>query len=291
MEFWQSIAVTEMEHLVELAKFAEEVGFTGVTVADHLVKPREIRSPYPYTPDGQPFWSAEEPFPDPWVLIAAIARETTRLRFMPYVYVLPLRDPFNAAKAISTAAILSGDRVILGVGVGWMQEEFELAGQQFEARGQRTDEMIEVIARLISGEPVEYHGEFYDFEVVQMAPAPVRPVEVRIGGYSRPALRRAARNDGWLGLAHEPEEVEKIVAFIHEERRLLGREAAAFDFMIAHYSTRPDCGEYERYRDAGATSIHVPSWRYLGIENATLDEKRRGLEEFAERYIVPMAKE
>ncbi len=290
MEFWQSIAVTEMEQLVELTKVAEEVGFTGVTVADHLVKPREIRSPYPYTPDGQPFWSAEEPFPDPWVLIAAIARETTRLRFMPGVYVLPLRDPFNAAKAVSTAAVLSGDRVILGVGVGWMREEFELAGQQFEARGRRTDEMIEVLARLMSGECVEYHGEFCDFEPVQMAPAPARPVEVRIGGSSRPALRRAARHDGWLGLVHEPEEVEKIVAFIVEERRLLGRGGTPFDFMISHHSTRPDCGEYERYRDAGVTSIQVPAWRYLGIENTTLDEKRRGLEEFAERYIVPMAK-
>ena len=133
MEFWQSIAVMQVDHLVEVAKIAEEVGFAGVTVADHLVKPREIRSAYPYTPDGKPFWEADESFPEPWVSIAAIAAETTRLRFLPYVYVLPIRDPFSVAKAVSSAAVLSGDRVILGVGVGWMEEEFQLAGQAFAA--------------------------------------------------------------------------------------------------------------------------------------------------------------
>ena len=141
MEFWQSIAVTEVDHLIEVSKIAEEVGFAGIAVADHLVKPQEIRSAYPYSEDGIPFWDADEPFPDPWVLIAAVARETTRVRFMPYVYVLPMRDPFSVAKAVSSAAVLSGDRVVLGAGVGWMKEEFDLAGQAFEARGRRTDEM------------------------------------------------------------------------------------------------------------------------------------------------------
>lgn len=289
MEFWQSIAVMQVDHLVEVAKIAEEVGFAGVTVADHLVKPREIRSAYPYTPDGKPFWEADESFPEPWVSIAAIAAETTRLRFLPYVYVLPIRDPFSVAKAVSSAAVLSGDRVILGVGVGWMEEEFQLAGQAFEARGPRTDEMIEVIDKLMTGQPVEYHGAFYDFDPVQMVPVPDRRVEVRIGGTTPVAVRRAARHDGWLGLAHAPKELEAIVVSIGRERERTGRSGEPFDFMIAHYPTTPDCAEYERYREAGATSIHVPPWRYRGLADPALDEKRRSLEDFAERYIIPMA--
>lgn len=289
MEFWQSIAMTEIEHLVEVAKIAEEVGFAGVTVADHLVTPQEIRSRYPYAPDGKAVWDPAQSIPDAWVLIAALAAETTRLRFMPYVYVVPLRDPFSVAKVVSSAAVLSGDRVVLGAGVGWMKEEFDLTGQAFAARGRRTDEMIEILGELMSGEPVVHHGEFYDFEAVQMAPAPSRPVEVRIGGDSGPALRRAARHDGWLGVEHTPEELESIVARVNEERRALGREDRRFDFMVAHYPSNADAGEYERYRDAGATSVYVPPWWYRGFDSPTLDEKRRSLEEYAERYIVPLA--
>jgi len=288
MQFWQSLAVTEVDQLIQISKFAEEVGFTGVTVADHLVKPREIESPYPYAPDGKPFWEADDPFPDPWVLIAALARETRRLRFMPYVYVLPMRDPFTVAKLVSSAAVLSKDRVILGAGVGWMEEEFELTGRPFAERGRRTDEMILVIQELMSGRPVEHHGEFYDFDPVQMVPVPERPVEIRIGGTSRAALRRAARHDGWLGLVHAPTELEKIVAFLRDERARGDRAGDPFDVMIAHHPTTSDCSEYRSFRDAGATSVHVPPWRYRGIEASTLDEKLRSLEEFSERYIVPM---
>ena len=288
MQFWQSLAVTEMDQLIQISKFAEEVGFAGVTVADHLVKPRTIGSPYPYTPDGEPFWEADDPFPDPWVLIAALARETTRLRFMPYVYVLPMRDPFSVAKLVSSAAVLSKDRVILGAGVGWMEEEFRLTGRPFADRGRRTDEMIQIIRALLTGRPVERHGEFHDFDPVRMVPAPARPVEIRIGGTSRAALRRAARHDGWLGLVHTPTELDEIVSFLRGERERGDRSGDPFDVMIAHHPTTPDCGEYRRYRDAGATSVQVPPWRYRGIEASTLDEKRRSLEEFSERYIVPM---
>jgi len=229
MEFWQSVAQTEMDQLIEIAKFAEEFGFTGITVSDHLVKPREIRTHYPYTDDGRPFWAAEDPFPDPWVLIAAMAQETTRLRFMTYVFVLPMRDPFNVAKAVSTAAVLSNNRVVLGVGVGWMEEEFTLTGQAFQGRGRRTDEMIEIIAKLLSGEMVEHRGEFYDFPPVQMAPAPSRRVEVRVGGHTAASFRRAAHNDGWLGLNYPPAELEGIIQQIQEERIRKGVQNRPFD--------------------------------------------------------------
>ena len=287
MKFWQSVAQTEMDQLIEIAVFAEELGFAGITVSDHLVKPREIRTPYPYTDDGRPFWAADDPFPDPWVLIAAMAQETTRLRFMTYVFVLPVRDPFSVAKAVSTAAVLSNDRVVLGVGVGWMEEEFALTGQAFPGRGRRTDEMIEIIEGLLTGEMVEHHGEFYDFPPVQMAPTPSRRVEVRVGGHTAASFRRAARNDGWLGLNYPPAELEGIIHQLKEERIRAGAQDRSFDVMIAHYPSSPDAGEYEQYAQLGATSVNVPAWCYRREAAPTLDDKRRSMEQFAERYIVP----
>jgi probable F420-dependent oxidoreductase len=289
MEFWQSLALTEMDELIELARFAEEVGFSGITLSDHLATPREIATRYPYTEDGKPMWAPNDAFPDPWVSIAAMAQETTRIRFMPFVYVLPMRDPFSVAKLLSSAAVLSGDRVVLGAGTGWMEEEFALVDREFRRRGRRTDEMLEVIAKLLSGETVDHEGEFYCFEGVSMSPAPDRPIEVRIGGLNRVALRRAARHEGWLGLNHTFDEVAGIVAFLDAERARLGRSEGLFDVMIAHYPTDPAAGEYERYRDLGVDSVNVPPWRYRGLSSLPLDEKRRSLEDFAERYIVPLS--
>ena len=288
MEFWQSLALTEMDELIDLAQFAEGVGFTGITISEHLATPREIRTRYPYTDDGKPMWASNDDFPDPWVLIAAMAQETRRIRFMPFVYVLPMRDPFSVAKVVSSAAALSGERVVLGAGTGWMEEEFALVDREFSRRGRRTDEMIDVIGKLLSGRSVDHSGEFYAFEGLHMAPTPVKPIEVRIGGLNRLALRRAARHDGWLGLSHTPEEVREIVGFLDRERKSLSREKTPFDVMVAHYPTSNDVGEYEVYRDAGVNSVNVPPWRYRGMDSISLDEKRRSLEEFAERFIVPL---
>jgi probable F420-dependent oxidoreductase len=288
MEFWLCLAHVEVEQQVEVAKLAEEVGFAGVTVADHFATPLRLDSRYPYASEGRPFWPPDEPFLDPWVSISALAAESTRLRLMPYVYVVPMRDPFSVAKAVSSAAVLSDERVVLGAGVGWMREEFALTGQCFEDRGPRADEMLEIVAKLLSGKPVEHHGRFYDFAPVQMAPAPRRRVEVRIGGTSPAALRRAARHDGWLGLVHPPDELARIVASLRALREREGRAGEPFDVMVAHHPASGDRGDYERLRDAGATSIHVPPWRYRGVDAPSIDEKRRSLEDFAERYIVPL---
>ena len=289
MQFWQSLALTEMDELIELTKIAEEVGFAGITLSDHLATPQTIHTRYPYTDDGKPMWAPNDAFPDPWVLIASMAQETSQLRFMPFVYVLPMRDPFCVAKLIASAAALSQDRVVLGAGTGWMEEEFALVDRPFARRGRRTDEMLEVIAKLHSGDFVDHEGEFYRFEGVHMAPAPRRPVEVRIGGLNKIALRRAARHDGWLGLNHSPEELVEIIAFLETERRALGRADRPFDVMIAHYPSESDSGEYERYRDVGVHSVNVPPWRYRSPDVISFDEKRRSLEDFAERYIVPLA--
>ena len=127
MKFVTSLAFSDPTQLCDLARAADEAGWDGLVVSDHVVHPEKIATPYPYTKDGAPRWQAPAPWPDPWVAIGAMAAVTRRVRFLTGIYVLPMRNPFNVAKAVGTAAVLSGDRVTLGVGVGWMREEFAAA--------------------------------------------------------------------------------------------------------------------------------------------------------------------
>jgi probable F420-dependent oxidoreductase len=192
VKFVVAMAYCDPLHYCELARCTEDCGYEAMSVSDHVVVPETIRSPYPYTADGKPRFALTTPWPDPFVAIAAMAAVTTRLRFLTNVYVLPLRSPFVVAKAVSTAAVLSGDRVALGVGMGWMQDEFALLEQPWPRRGRRADEMIEVMRKLWTGDWVEHHGEFYDFERLRMSPAPAGRVPLYAGGTSEAALRRAA---------------------------------------------------------------------------------------------------
>ena len=157
MKFWQSVAFSEPEQLLEIAQGAEAAGFEGLLLSEHLFVPEEMAPKYPYAEDGIPDFTGDTPFPDPWSAISAMASVTTRLRFSTMIYVLPLRHPLEVAKAVSTAAVLSGNRVVLGAGAGWMREEYDTLGVPFESRGKRFDESIEVLRRVWSGQAVEHH--------------------------------------------------------------------------------------------------------------------------------------
>ena len=150
---------------------------------------------------------SQHPLPRDMVMYSVLAQHTTNLHFMPTIYIVPMRDPFTLAKSISTAAYFSDNRVILGLGVGWMAEEFALTGQSWTNRGKRTDEMLEVMAKLMAGGMVEYHGTYYDFPPMQMAPATTKPVPVWVGGHTDAALRRAARHDGWIGVNYDFDDI------------------------------------------------------------------------------------
>jgi probable F420-dependent oxidoreductase len=224
------------------------------------------------------------PYPDCWVVSAALAQVTQRLRFMTSVYVLPMRDPFTATKAITTAAVLSGERLMVGVGVGWMEEEFALTGQAFAGRGRRTDEMIEILRKLCSGEMEEHHGEFYDFGPVQMQPVPSRCPPVLIGGHSPVALRRAARADGWIGVNYDLPRAFEVLGELATARREAGRSNRPFEAAVS-LNVEPDRDECRRLEDAGATILFNPP---LGIPKAAatpLEEKLSVVARFAERLI------
>lgn len=286
MQFWQAIARTDVDQLVPVAQLAEGLGFEGVTMSDHIVRPRQIAKRYPYSATGEMATDETTPYLDPWVLVGALSRATTKLKFMSYVYIPALRDPFSVAKAISTAALVSNDRIFLGIGVGWMEEEFDLVERPFHARGKRTDELLEVVRKLVAGGMVEHHGEFYDFPEVEMAPAPKRCPPILVGGHSPVALRRAAASDGWLGVNYDVDAALTIMAELRNFRRKMGRADLPFDAAIA-LNAPPQTKDLDRLEAAGVTIIVNPPVLRPNGERSSLSEKSERLEAYAERYIRP----
>ena len=148
MKFYVSSAFLQAGEIIEIARAADDLGYEGMAIPDHVVNLETLATPYPYTEDGERRWPPFTDWLDPWVLVGALAQVTSRLKFVTTVYIPAMRDPYSAAKAIGTAACLSGGRVELGIGVGWCTEEFDLLGQSFAKRGRRTDEMLELMKKL-----------------------------------------------------------------------------------------------------------------------------------------------
>jgi probable F420-dependent oxidoreductase len=288
MRFVFSLAFEDPLHYTDVARFADECGWDGIVVSDHVVHPQRIDSPYPYTADASPRWEAPAPWPDPFVAIGAMAAVTERIRFYTGIYVLPMRNPFLCAKAIGTAAVLSRGRVELGIGVGWMKEEFELLGQSFAARGKRADEMVEVMRKLWAGGMVEHHGEFYDFDPLQMSPAVDDPIPILAGGLTEPALRRAARFDGWVSDLHSTEELAEIVATLRAYRAESGRGGEPLTVMAA-CTDAFDVAGYRRLEEVGVTHLQTKPWVLYGLAGTTLEEKQEGLRRFAQDVIERMS--
>jgi probable F420-dependent oxidoreductase len=234
MKFWLIAPWLAAEEMIELARTAEELGFEGIMGADHGAVPRSMSNGYLYSEDGTAPISPDMPYPEVWTTSTAMAMVTSRLKLSTAVYVLPLRQPIEVAKATGTVARISNNRLILGAGAGWMKEEFDAYGVDFSSRGRRMDETIEVLRKLWGGGFVEHHGEFFDFEELALEPAPEQPVPIYIGGDSRVALRRAARvGQGWIGAGNTIDEVPALLEQLATFRREYGRENEPFETIIA----------------------------------------------------------
>jgi probable F420-dependent oxidoreductase len=289
MKFWQMLTWMEPEQILDVARFAEEVGFEGVMLGDHGVYPREVKAPYPYSADGKPPMAPDAYYPDCWATIGAIAAVTHRIRFAVAVYVLPLRNLFEVARATGTLALLSNDRFILGAGIGWMKDEFEIYGVDFHTRGRRFDEQIEALRALWAGGMVEYHGQLIDFPPLQISPAPRRTVPIFTGGAAPIALKRAAEKaDGWIGAGNTPDEVPQLLAEFRRLRRAAGREQLPFETVIG-LSSPPELSTFQRLHAEGMSGGVSYPFKYTLGERSSLDDKKRVMEEFARRFIRPLS--
>ena len=216
-----------------IARRADELGFEALWIPEHLVAPLAFEANYPYRSTGRPSFLPDTPFADAWVMLSHLAAVTTRIRLGVGVFVLPLRNPFVVAKAAGTAQELSGGRVLMGVGIGWMREEFAAVDAKFERRGARTDEMLAVMKKLWSGQPVEHAGEWYQFDPLQMSPGLTQPMPIIMGGAGEQALRRAARiGDGWYGPPCELAAAIDYRSALHRELEAAGRDKSAFQLWV-----------------------------------------------------------
>jgi probable F420-dependent oxidoreductase len=277
---------------VAVAAMLDEAGFDGIVSSDHLIYPRDLKSPYP-SPTGRPGWSPDTAWPDSWVLIGAMAAVTSRLRFSNAVYVAPARPLLEVAKQVATASVVSDGRVSLAVGVGWMREEYELLGQDFGTRGKRLDEMIPALRALWRGGWVSWSGTYYQVPEMMIEPHPTAPVPILCGGESDAALRRAAHLcDGWVGYAYKWDDAVRYVEKLTALRREYGRENEPFEVMLALLE-QPSPDLFKRAEDAGITAVMCSPWAGLADIQAgdhdTLkqdaDRYHAAIELFAENII------
>jgi probable F420-dependent oxidoreductase len=285
MRFCYSATFSQPDELIALAKAGDDCGWDTLTLSDHLINPVTTRSPYPYTKDGERRWVMGTPWPDPWVTVGHLSAVTQHLHFLTTVYILPARTPVHVAKQVGTAAVLSNNRVRLGIGMGWMEEEFEAMGTPFKQRGKRADEMLEVMRKLWTGEVVEHHGEHFDVPALEMLPAPSAPVPVYVGGVSDIALRRAARNDGWVSDLHTIDELRAIRAKLDEYRKECGRDHLPFS-VFGSARDAWDMDGYRRLADAGVTHLITMPWYFYAGADADLAGKVDGIKRFADDVIA-----
>jgi probable F420-dependent oxidoreductase len=284
MRFAISTAFLPADELVPIAQAADELGYDALTMPDHILDLETLETPYPYTPDGARRWDFSAEWPDPWVLIGALSMVTTRLRFFTSVYVPSVRSPFQVAKSVGTAAVLSGNRVALGVGVGWCREEFVLLGADFSTRGKRTDRDLALMKALWT----PGWTEFEDVPKLIMEPSPSAPIPVYVGGLSEVAFRRAARHDGWVGDLYTVEEAGRHAARLAEIRAETG---ATGDFRVITALTDAFLPEqFAAAEAAGVTDVWTMPWAYYFGTTCTLEQKLEGLERFATDVLAPLAR-
>lgn len=275
-----------MQHpsdLVIIAQAAESAGLHGITLSDHVLMPESLRNSYPGTSDGVLPFPLTTPWPDAFVTAGAIAAVTKSLMIRTDVYILSLRHPLVVARAVNTLAALSRGRFELGVGVGWLESEFDVLGVDFHRRGALTDEAIAAVRSLTKPGPVSHDGKFYTTGgAIYVEPSWAQPVPIYIGGESQAALRRAAQlGDGYISMSRSLDELgrlaERLTKLCHEER-----PASAAPLRIHAYCTT--LTSPEDFRDLakiGVESVVMTPWSDMRSPPPGLAERIQNIEHFA----------
>ncbi|MBT7335792.1 MAG: LLM class F420-dependent oxidoreductase [Gammaproteobacteria bacterium] len=281
LAFASSIAIGHDDSL-EICRRAEAGGFESIWGGEHVIMPDAIDSKYPYTPDGKIPAEPETPIPDPLVWLAFAAAAAPTLKLGTCILIVPQRNPLILAKELATLDRLSGGRVELGLGVGWMKEEFDALGIPWERRGARNDEYIAAMRALWSGPHAEYHGEFVDFDPVTCSPRPVNGnIPVIVGGDSPAAIRRAANiADGYFPGEGDAERLGQLIQKVKQATEDAGRDPAQLEInaMFGAQFADPAAG-LEQMANLGVDRVMVPAFFFAGPGG--MDR----LSEFAEKFI------
>ena len=209
------------------AQMAEDYGFESVWTGDHIVLPVNVDKQYPYTEDGSFPGKDSASFLEAVTLLSFIGSCTSNIRIGSTVIILPYRNPILQAKMFASLDVLTKGRVICGVGVGWLEKEFDLLGVPFKERGAMSDECLEVMKSIWTDEHPEYHGKFFEFKDIQSLPKPIQQphIPIWVGGHSRRAIRRAVRyGNAWHPSRQSPEYVNSQLSYLRRESRSIGRD-------------------------------------------------------------------
>jgi probable F420-dependent oxidoreductase len=282
MKFGVSFMGVSPRNTAEVARIVDQAGFESVWIPEHMFFPAEMPPTYPYSDNGQPPVTPDTPCYDPWVQMGFIACATERVRLANHVFILPLRHPLAVARSLVSVDRLSGGRVTLGAGVGWLADEFEWTGQSFTNRGKRTDEMLEIMRRLFTEDVIEHHGTFYEFGPLKFNPKPLQAggIPIEVGGASTAALRRAGRlGDGWIEIASTGiDDLRDKISIVQSAREESDRRDLPFEITTS--DTRfPTVDDMHRAEELGVTRIVVTPW--ATIRKLTPEAMTEWAEQFA----------
>jgi probable F420-dependent oxidoreductase len=290
-----SSANVKAEDLVRFAQQAEALGFYCLTVADHVIVPRDISVPYPYTVDGK--YPGAGYHLETLTTMGFLAGATKRIHFATSVMIAPYRNPIITAKMLSSLDVLSNGRVIVGLGVGWMKEEFEnLQAPSYEDRGKVTDEYIKAFRELWTSDNPSFNGKYCKFSNVVFLPKPVQKptIPIWIGGHSKQALRRAGQlGDGWHPIGGvptiplEPHDVNKDIETLAEHARKAGRDPKTIRVALkGSLFDKEKKIEGRRRRFMGSAeeiASDIRDYRAAGVDTMIFDVRRPSATETLER--------
>ena len=290
MRFCYAESMTDPSYYAPLAQAAEDSGYDAMVIPDSICYPERSDSVYPFNPDGTREFLEDKPFLEPFSLIPALGAVTKRLRFVTFVVKLPIRNPVLVAKQATSTAVLTGNRLGLGVGTSPWREDYDVLGVDWTARGQRLDDSIAILRGLAAGGFFEFHGKTYDLPAVQIAPVPTEPIPVLIGGHADAALRRAARlGDGWMHGGGDPSNLPGLLARLDELRNQYPPRAAEFEIHVISADAYTVDG-VRRLAEQGVTDVIVGfRWPYAtGPDTEPLSQKLDHLRRYADDVIAAM---
>lgn len=259
-----TLGMLNPKYFVDVALTADELGYESLWMPEHLVFPLAMAGSPHAAEEGDaahPPVPPETPLYDVFAYLAFLAGRTQRIRLGTNVYLLGLRHPFVAARAVQTLDLVSGGRAEIGVGAGWLRSEWAAAGLDPSTRGRRLDEALAVCKRLWTEETVAHAGEFYRFDAVKFEPKPLQKPHppIHIGGESAAALRRVARHgDGWYGLGHTLESIRPLLQELRDVLRAQGRDPDQVQITAGARVSGPD--ELRQWEDLGVTRLVVTPW-------------------------------
>ncbi len=288
VRFSYAESMTDPSYYLPLARAAEEAGYDSMVVPDSICYPEVSDTTYPFNPDGTREFLEDKPFLEPFSLIPAMGAVTERIRFVTFVIKLPIRQPVLVAKQVSSTAVLTRNRLLLGVGTSPWPEDYAICGVPWERRGTRMDEEIAILRGLMAGGFFEFHGEVFDIPSIKMCPTPSASVPILIGGHHEAALRRAAVDgDGWLHGGGDPADLPGLLERLAQLRHDHGTESKPFEIHVISADAYTADG-VTRLEELGVTDVIVGfRWPYdTAQDTEALQTKVDNLRRFSDDVIA-----